>query len=424
MNKHSGYTRDGRRLLYIDFGGSDPPPPPDYAAAANATAAGNLEAAKYATEANRVNQYTPYGSSTYQKGTPGTFDQAGYGAAMAAYKANPTTGGTPGTPGHYEWFEEPGRNGQSGQRWVPPTPGTPGTAAAAPTREQFMNGSGSDQWSQTISLSPEQQVLYDKDLAIKGGLADVATQGLGYVQATLNTPFDQRKLVPEAINPGETAQAALLRRMQPQLDRDREGLRTQLLNQGLTQGSEAYDDAMERSDRQANDAYSQAALQGIGLGQQARQQGIQEQSFFRNEPVNMLNAVRSGAQIQNPTFSAVPQQATTAGPDLLGAATQGYNAQLGATNAQNASSAGAMGGLFNLGAAAMPFMFSDERLKTNIKRVGELPNGIGIYSFSYKDNPQVLMLGCIAQDVEKIMPDAVSKSSRGFLMVNYSKVLA
>lgn len=408
------------------MGKSSAPPPPDYAAAANATAAGNLEAAKYATEANRVNQYTPYGSSTYQKGTPGTFDQAGYDAAMAAYKANPgTTGGTPATEGRWERSQTTyGPNDTWENVWIPGTPAIPGTTAAAPTREQFMKGGNPDQWSQTVSLSPEQQALYDKDLAIKGGLSDVATQGLGYVKNALSTPFDQSKLVPEAINPGETAQAALLRRMQPQLDRDRERLRTQLLNQGLTQGSEAYDDAMERSDRQANDAYSQAALQGIGLGQQARQQGIQEQSFFRNEPVNMLNAVRSGAQIQNPTFSAVPQQATTAGADLLGAATQGYNAQLGAVNAQNASSAGAMGGLFNLGAAAMPFMFSDERLKTNIKRVGELPNGIGIYSFAYKDNPHALMLGCIAQDVEKIMPDAVVKSARGFLMVNYSKVLA
>lgn len=39
-----------------------PPPAPDYTAAAQATAAGNLDAAKYATQANRANQITPYGT--------------------------------------------------------------------------------------------------------------------------------------------------------------------------------------------------------------------------------------------------------------------------------------------------------------------------------------------------------------------------
>ena len=48
-------------------GGSSPPPAPDYTAAARETAAGNLKAAQAATAANRVNQYTPYGSLEYQQ---------------------------------------------------------------------------------------------------------------------------------------------------------------------------------------------------------------------------------------------------------------------------------------------------------------------------------------------------------------------
>ena len=42
-----------------------PPPAPDYTGAAQATASGNIEAARAATQANRINQYTPYGSQTY-----------------------------------------------------------------------------------------------------------------------------------------------------------------------------------------------------------------------------------------------------------------------------------------------------------------------------------------------------------------------
>jgi hypothetical protein len=107
---------------------------------------------------------------------------------------------------------------------------------------------------------------------------------------------------------------------------------------------------------------------------------------------------------------------------MLGAANSQYNAALGATNAQNASSAGLMSGLFSLGSAAVPYAFSDERLKKDIKRVGELPNGIGVYVFTYigEEQPQ---LGCIAQDVMKIMPDAVLQMTNGYYAVNYAEVL-
>jgi hypothetical protein len=41
------------------------PAPPDYAGAAQQTAQGNIEAARVATAANRVNQVTPYGNLSY-----------------------------------------------------------------------------------------------------------------------------------------------------------------------------------------------------------------------------------------------------------------------------------------------------------------------------------------------------------------------
>ena len=41
------------------------PAAPNYTAAAQATAQGNLDAARAATAANRVNQITPYGNLTY-----------------------------------------------------------------------------------------------------------------------------------------------------------------------------------------------------------------------------------------------------------------------------------------------------------------------------------------------------------------------
>lgn len=137
-------------------------------------------------------------------------------------------------------------------------------------------------------------------------------------------------------------------RLQPQFDRKQSALETQMANQGIARGTEAWKNGMSDMDHQQNDAMSQAALQGISVGQQARQQGIQEQQYFNSRDLNNLNALRTGSQVTNPTFNSYNQQATTGGADMLGAAQAGYQAQLGQTNANNAFGSDAMNGLFSL----------------------------------------------------------------------------
>ncbi len=95
--------------------------------------------------------------------------------------------------------------------------------------------------------------------------------------------------------------------------------------------------AMMQQAQRENDLLLGATTQGFGIGQQARQQGLQEQAYLRNEPLNTLNAVRTGAQVQGPNFVNPAMQANTAGADILGATQMGYNAQLAASNAQNAA---------------------------------------------------------------------------------------
>lgn len=63
------------------------------------------------------------------------------------------------------------------------------------------------------------------------------------------------------------------------------------------------------------------------------------------------------------------------------------------------------------GAAA----FSDERLKTDIKLIDSDENG-NIYEFKYI-NSDILYTGRMAQELQKIRPDAVSVHKSGFLMV-------
>lgn len=219
--------------------------------------------------------------------------------------------------------------------------------------ESGRDSQGNPTWTATTSLSPEQQQILDYQNQTSLGLGSIQNQGLDYVKNMLSEPFDTSKLPAEMINAGQTAQDAIMSRLNPTFDKRQAALETQLANQGIARGTEAFTNAQTDLNNARNDAYTQAALQGMGVGQQARQQALQEQSFLRNEPINTLNAVRSGSQVQGPSFVSVPQQATTQGADLMGAAQAGYQGQLAASNAQNASNSNMMGGLFNLGGSIM-----------------------------------------------------------------------
>jgi hypothetical protein len=199
-----------------------------------------------------------------------------------------------------------------------------------------------------------------------------------------------------------------------------------LANQGLEPGSEAYTNAMRDLNDNQNRASLQATMTGMDKNLAYRQQGIQEQREVQDRPLNIINALRTGNQVQNPTFSNVPQQGYVAGPDYLGAtnsqygaAMNGYNSQLDSYNAQQASNNNMMNGLFSLGSAAIPLM-SDRRLKRNIKQIGTHKSGIGIYSFDYVWGEH--SIGVMADEVEKVMPDAVMKHSSGYKMVDYARI--
>jgi hypothetical protein len=69
------------------------------------------------------------------------------------------------------------------------------------------------------------------------------------------------------------------------------------------------------------------------------------------------------------------------------------------------------------GGAALAKM-SDIRLKSNIVKVGEHPRGFGIYEYNIFGRRQ---RGVIAQEVEKIIPEAVSEHL-GMKMVDYARL--
>lgn len=442
------------RIKPAGGGKGDAPDAPDYAAAARETAAGNLAAAKYATQANRPTQITPWGTSTWTNDR--TFNQAGYDAALAAYNqalanqranADNSGGGLQGNWSEGALNNVGSSSGGSNGLFKGSTP-------VAPNANDFW--SGGDNWTQTITLSPEMQALLDQQNKLQMGLFDAQNAAADRVNATMGQGFDMSQL-PSAgavydptLNTNNAAEL-LMQRMNPDLDRQQEALRAQLANQGITQGSAAYNTAMGQFGQQRNDALTQAQLQGIGLGmqqqglqfnqsQQGRQQTMAEQSYLRSLPLNELNALRTGNQVSMPQFPGFAQQATTGGADMLGAAQNTYNAQLGAYNAQQAQQSGMMGGLLGLGGgllgaymggpvggavganigSGLGGLFSDRRLKRDIKRVGTGAHGLSIYSYRYVWGGPV-QLGYMADEVEQVAPHAVGECG-GFKTVDYGAI--
>lgn len=67
---------------------------------------------------------------------------------------------------------------------------------------------------------------------------------------------------------------------------------------------------------------------------------------------------------------------------------------------------------------------SDRRLKVDVEKVGEEPDGLGIYKYRYvTDNPtDPVRTGVMADEVEKLRPWALGPERGGFKTVNYGRL--
>lgn len=353
-----------------------PPAAPDPVVTANAQGAMNKETAIAQANLNRINQNTPYGTIDYQ---------------------------------------------QIGK-----------------------NSDGTPKFQQNVTLSPAQQQLLDIQNSLSKTYGQTGQRQLDSVQGTLSKPIDYNSapslkstISDDFSGDALRAQKAIEYRQNPELDRQQVLLDSKLANQGITQGSEAWRNATDAFGRQRNDAMNQAILAGnqqqqVGFGQAAqnaqfgnaaRQQAIQEGTSLRNQPLNELNALRTGSQVTNPQFNPVAQ-GTIAAPNYQQAVQNQYQGQLNNYNAQVGANNSATSGLFGLGGAlGSAWITSDKRLKKNIIPLGvNTQKGFPLYRFEYIDK-EGMQTGVMAQDVELTMPEAVITMPTGFKAVNYDMVL-
>jgi hypothetical protein len=170
---------------------------------------------------------------------------------------------------------------------------------------------------------------------------------------------------------------------------------------------------------QMGEYQAQAAEQSriAALMQALRQQGINEYTNQRYEPINLISSFMQGAP-SLPTASFMPTgNYQSNSPDFMNAAMQSWQAQANQANSQNNSF---MSGLFGLGSAALGGLFSDRRLKSNIRRVGTLDNGLPVYLYEKFGR---IEMGVMADEVEGVHPEAVTEVN-GFKMVDYERAVA
>lgn len=308
-------------------GGGSPPPAPDYVAAAREQGRQNINAARIGAQLNRVNQSGPGGSVTYSQ--------------------------DPNNP---------------------------------------------DQFTQTTTLSPEQQALYGSTTANAQSRADIAGQSADYLGRQLSQPIDfsgqpsrvssidaqpystsvnapsvanrsldfsgaperadaayQRQVDLSGVSPINTdfsserqrVEDALYgratERLDPRFAQQEEGIRSQLINQGIREGSEAWNNAMREFGNTRQDAYGDARDRAILAGGseqsrlfadalRARQQGVSEQfgqGEFANQAAQAANAYGLNARGQ------AVGEATTAGEFANQAAQQEFGNEAFRTNLYN-----------------------------------------------------------------------------------------
>ena len=173
-------------------------------------------------------------------------------------------------------------------------------------------------------------------------------------------------------------------------------------------------------DINALNAMNAAQSQAFGLNQAyanqqntLRQQAIAEQAQRRGMSLNEMNALLSGQQVQMPNMPTFNPAGKSETPNLMGAMQNTYQANLDAANAKNAGISNAFSGATNLGSA---FLFSDIRLKSNIRRVGTHCVGVGVYEYDIFGHRE---RGVIAQELQRVRPDLVRQHDSGYLTVNY-----
>ena len=287
----------------------------------------------------------------------------------------------------------------------------PLTLGFSPFRNTSFTKGADGYWTEETNFSPALQGLFDQRIGMVG--EDVPLY---------DTPTDA-SFSAEGDKLSDATYQKYESRLNPQFEKEQNDLTSQLANQGITQGSEAYNKSMDDLGRRKREAYSGARLDSVGAGRQeqgrlfgqgmqSREQGFRQNISRRQQLYNELASLMGTAQIGKPTEL-----------DVMGPFSQQYQGQMANVNQANQNSQQKSANNASAGASIASILlsaFSDRRLKTDIEKIDKLPSGLNVYRYRYiwEDSSRI---GVMADEVETVFPDAVGERN-GYKTVDYSRI--
>jgi len=420
--------------------GKSAPAPPDYKSAAEATAASDKEALRDQTYANRPNQYTPFGSTTWEQSSV----------------VDPTTGEPVTSWEQYTNLNPESQAALDAQFDVQRRKSEQASGLYERVEEDFkdpMDYSGLPDWKQgpeAGNLSPEE---------LQRGVDFSGAEGRTSAE-------DARQNAEDAIYGRATS------RLDPQWEQRTSQAEARLAAQGLRPDDPAYKQAMENLGRERTDAYQQAQYGSImGGGQEAsrtiadqragreqdmgemlrsgqfantaagqafgqeataggqnfaqggaeadrqnvqRQQQLTEMMQQRGFNLNEINALLSGQQVGMPSMPQYNQAGRGAATDYTGAARDQYQGEQDQFSADQAMWNSLMQGAGMAGGSMA--MMSDRRLKRFITRIGTFKR-YPMYLFQYIWGEWAV--GVMADEINQ---DAVIMLPHGYAAVDYARI--
>ncbi len=338
------------------------PDPPDYAAAAEAQGESSLQNIQAQTQANRPNQYTPWGSS--------------------------------------EWT-------QQGNQWQQNINLSPQQQQALDAQMGVQTGRSElaqgliGRAGEEVMESPEWDPLNLNGVGDASDTRQNAEDAIyGRASSRLDPMWNQQQEATESrlwnqgLRPGDQAYDDAM----GNFDRGR---------------TDAYQTAMDA----AIMGGGQEASRDFGMDLQRRQQGIAELLSRRGLSVNEMNALLTGQQVSTPNMPNVERAGSAQPVNYLGAAQGQYGAELDQFNAGQMGTQGLFSGLTGAATAAAPYFgFSDRRLKTDIVRAGVTPGGQPLYAYTIFGAREI---GVMADESPA---DAVFEHESGYQMVDYRRI--
>jgi len=432
-------------------GGS--PDAPNYVAAATEQGEQNRQTFLEGLSATRINQSNPYGSQQWKYTGPDRGPQPTW-ETFQGLVGKPirdtnnqileeAVGRAGGRIGSYGWATD-----DLNQMFTNAIINSPYTEDQAKRdydealRKYNSTSNAPGTWTLETTLSPEMQKIYDTGY---GAYTNAASRLAG-------NQLDESKLIPKSdwqrLNTalgGDGSQYTdayynkATRLLGDKYGQEEQALRSQLLNSGLSEGTEAYNtqfqNFMDAKNRNYADIADQAILSGstiknqdinslisaLTAQDQARGADLQQQSYLRNLPLADAQMILQGLQV--PSFTGGGGQGGGQGGgfeggDFMSALQNQYGANLDQWNAQQANRQNTANTAMSL--ATLAYLSSDRRLKSNITSTGrKTSKGFNLYSYTKYGQPEV---GVMADEVQLVLPDAVIEMPSGYLAVDYSKV--